>query len=39
MVKVAPLKGITYYFDKVNISDVIAPPYDVISSEEQDNLI
>lgn len=38
MVKVAPLKGITYNFDKVNISDVIAPPYDVISSEEQDKL-
>jgi len=38
MVKVAPLKGIVYNLDKVNISDVIAPPYDVISSEEQENL-
>lgn len=38
MVKVAPLNGITYNFDKVEITDVIAPPYDVISSDEQDNL-
>ncbi len=38
MVKVVPLNGIVYNLEKVNISDVIAPPYDVISSEEQDNL-
>lgn len=38
MVKVAPIEGIVYNQQKVNISDVIAPPYDVISSEEQDNL-
>jgi len=38
MVKVASLKGIIYNLEKVNISDVIAPPYDVISSEEQENL-
>ena len=38
MVKVAPLKGITYNLEKLNISDVIAPPYDVISSEEQNEL-
>jgi len=38
MVKVAPLTGITYNLNKVRISDVIAPPYDVISSEEQENL-
>lgn len=38
MVKISPLLGITYNFDKVNIQDVIAPPYDVISAEEQDNL-
>lgn len=38
MVKVAPLKGIIYNLEKVNISDVIAPPYDVISSIEQNEL-
>jgi len=38
MVKVAPLKGIIYNLDKVNINDVIAPPYDVISSQDQENL-
>jgi len=36
MVKISPLYGITYNQDKVNISEVIAPPYDVISSEEQE---
>jgi len=35
MVKVAPLKGIVYNTEKVNILDVIAPPYDVISTQEQ----
>lgn len=38
MVKISPLYGITYNPDKVNISDVVAPPYDVISTEEQDKL-
>ncbi len=38
MVKISPLYGITYNQEKVNISEVIAPPYDVISSEEQENL-
>jgi len=38
MVKIAPLKGLVYNPEKVNLSDVIAPPYDVISSKEQDNL-
>ncbi len=38
MVKISPLEGITYNPDKVNISEVIAPPYDVISSAEQDKL-
>ncbi len=38
MVKISPLCGITYNPDKINISDVIAPPYDVISEEEQEKL-
>ncbi len=38
MVKVAPMEGIIYNIDKVNISKVIAPPYDVISANEQDKL-
>lgn len=38
MVRISPFRGIKYNFDKVDISEVIAPPYDVISSEEQDNL-
>lgn len=38
MVKVAPMEGIIYNIDKVNISKVIAPPYDVISTSEQDKL-
>ena len=38
MVKVLPLKGIVYNQEKVNIADVIAPPYDVISSDEQEKL-
>ncbi len=38
MVKISPFKGITYNLDKVNISEVIAPPYDVILPVEQDKL-
>lgn len=38
MVKVAPLDGIIYNQEKVEIKDVIAPPYDVISEKEQDCL-
>jgi len=38
MVRISPLEGITYNQDKVNISEVIAPPYDVIPPAEQDNL-
>lgn len=38
MVRVLSLKGIVYNQDKVNISDVVAPPYDVISSDEQEKL-
>lgn len=38
MVQVKPLNAIVYNQDKVNMSDVIAPPYDVISSEYRDEL-
>ncbi len=38
MVRVASLEGLVYNLEKVEVSDVIAPPYDVISSEEQENL-
>jgi len=38
MVKISPLNGITYNLNKINIKDVIAPPYDVISPDEQDKL-
>ena len=38
MVKISPLNGITYNPNKINIKDVIAPPYDVISPDEQDKL-
>lgn len=36
MVKVSAFQGIVYNQDKVNIADVIAPPYDVISPSERD---
>ncbi len=36
MAKVIPFHGICYHPDKIkDLSDVVAPPYDVISSEEQ----
>jgi uncharacterized protein (DUF1015 family) len=35
---IKPLRGIRYNLTKVNINDVVAPPYDVISPEEQDQL-
>lgn len=39
MAKIIPLKGTLYNNDKIkDLSKVMAPPYDVISSEEQDNL-
>ncbi len=38
MVKISPLEGIIYNQDKVDISKAVAPPYDVISPCEQDNL-
>ena len=38
MVKISPISGITYNLDKLNINNVIAPPYDVISEKEQEEL-
>jgi uncharacterized protein (DUF1015 family) len=39
MAKIFPFKGITYNKDKVKkLEKVMAPPYDVISPEEQENL-
>lgn len=38
MVDVKPLKGIFYNKELVNISEVIAPPYDVIDKNYQQNL-
>ena len=35
-VKIKSFRGITYNKDKVKIEDVVAPPYDVISPEEQE---
>lgn len=33
-----PLQAVRYNLDKVTMQDVIAPPYDIISPEEQDKL-
>lgn len=38
MVKIQPLNAIVYNQEKVDIKDVIAPPYDVISKEYQEDL-
>ena len=38
MVDVQPFKGIHYNINKVDISKVTAPPYDIISPELQDEL-
>ena len=38
MVEVQPFKGIHYNKDKVDITKVTAPPYDIISPELQDEL-
>ena len=38
MAKILPLEGITYNLTKININDVVAPPYDVIPDEERDEL-
>ncbi|HAW50121.1 TPA: hypothetical protein DCX16_04140 [bacterium] len=36
MARVFPFKGLLYNKEKVDISSVVAPPYDVISKKEQD---
>ena len=36
--EVLPLNAIVYNQDKVNLDDVIAPPYDVIDEKYQDEL-
>ncbi len=36
--EILPIKAIVYNQDKVNIKDVIAPPYDVIDKNYQNNL-
>jgi len=38
MVDVKPFKAVMYNQDKVKMSDVIAPPYDVIDDEYRENL-
>ncbi len=38
MVEVQPLNAIVYNQEKVNINDCIAPPYDVITNDEQQKL-
>lgn len=38
MVEIKPLNAIVYNQEKVNVKDVIAPPYDVISDEYRDEL-
>ena len=37
-IEVKPLNAVVYNQDKVNMTDVIAPPYDVISDEYRDEL-
>lgn len=38
MVKILPIRGITYNLSQVDINGVVAPPYDVISKDEQEEL-
>lgn len=38
MVEIQPLKALVYNQEKVDINDVVAPPYDVITNEEQHTL-
>ena len=38
MPQIKPFKGVVYNFKKTDISAVVAPPYDVISSQMQDEL-
>ena len=38
MAEIIPFRGILYNTDKIkNLADIIAPPFDVISEEEQEN--
>ncbi len=37
MAKIKPFRGITYNIEKVDISRVVCPPYDVITPESQEN--
>jgi len=38
MAKIIPFKGIFYNTNKINnLADIVAPPFDVISKEEQEN--
>jgi uncharacterized protein (DUF1015 family) len=37
MASIAPFKGILYNTNKIKLAGVIAPPFDVISKEEQEN--
>ena len=38
MAQIAPFRGIAYNPDTVSLAEVIAPPYDVLSPEQQDAL-
>lgn len=38
MVRISALEGITYNLDLVDINSVVAPPYDVISSQDREDL-
>ncbi|OGI30501.1 MAG: hypothetical protein A2287_02235 [Candidatus Melainabacteria bacterium RIFOXYA12_FULL_32_12] len=38
MARISPIQGITYNLSKVDINKVVAPPYDVISDQEQNEL-
>ncbi|MDD3012953.1 MAG: DUF1015 domain-containing protein [Candidatus Gastranaerophilales bacterium] len=38
MVKISPMQGITYNTQKVTMDEVTAPPYDVISGSEKEEL-
>lgn len=36
MAKIKPFRGVTYNREKINISRVVCPPYDIITTEEQE---
>ena len=38
MPQIEPFKGILYNFKKINIANIVAPPYDIISPHMQDDL-